>query len=130
MIGPARLLRVLLTPFLLCMTDLAYGITQQQGVSEVTMSRSSESLDERISAYLDEFTTPGAAVALIENGRVAFARGYGRADGGPVRVTRTGSGAVERQVNFDEMARLQRAIFFGGNHLPHIRCAGPLKHGH
>lgn len=48
-------------------------------------------LDERVLEYLDEFTTPGAAVALIENGRVAFAGGYGRSDevGGSV-TTRTG----------------------------------------
>lgn len=36
-------------------------------------------LDERVPAYLEEFTTPGAAVALIRDGRVVFQRGYGRA---------------------------------------------------
>lgn len=66
-------------------------------------------LDERVSAYLDEFTTPGAAVALIENGRVAFAGGYGRSDeaGGPV-TTRTGFnvGSISKTVTAWGVMRL------------------------
>lgn len=46
------------------------------------------SLDRRVSAYLEEFATPGAAVALIEDGEITVTRGYGRADAdGEVPVT-------------------------------------------
>ncbi len=37
-------------------------------------------LDERVPRYLEEFGVPGAAVAVIRNGEVAFGRGYGFAD--------------------------------------------------
>lgn len=46
------------------------------------------SLDPRVRGYLEAFATPGAAVALIENGRIVLERGYGRADAeGAVPVT-------------------------------------------
>jgi len=66
-------------------------------------------LDERVPGYLDEFTTPGAAAALIEDGRVAVARGYGRSDesGGPV-TARTGFnvGSISKTVTAWGVMRL------------------------
>lgn len=43
-------------------------------------------LDAHVPGYLEEFTTPGAAVALIERGAVVALRGYGSADdrGAPI----------------------------------------------
>jgi len=37
-------------------------------------------LDEKIPAWLEEFIVPGAAIALIDDGKVIFQKGYGYAD--------------------------------------------------
>lgn len=37
-------------------------------------------LDQQIPQWLEEFTVPGAALALIENGQIHFVKGYGYAD--------------------------------------------------
>lgn len=44
-------------------------------------------LDERVPAYLEAFATPGAAVAVIEDGAIVFRAGYGRADESGTPVT-------------------------------------------
>lgn len=37
-------------------------------------------LDKKVSAWLDEFIVPGAALALIDNGKIILQKGYGYAD--------------------------------------------------
>ena len=45
-------------------------------------------LEERVNALLDEFGAPGASVAIVEDGEVTFARGFGVTDlDDPVPVT-------------------------------------------
>lgn len=56
---------------------LAGSTTARAQEAPATMAAS---LDRLVRAYLQEFATPGAAVALIRDGEVVVARGYGRAD--------------------------------------------------
>ncbi len=67
--------RYLLLAFLLFGSFSATG--QKGNVAEGDLA---VMLDELIPQWLDEFTVPGAAIALIENGKTRFVKGYGYAD--------------------------------------------------
>jgi len=54
------------------------GAAQTTGAAAV--DRYQQSLDSLVPAILEELATPGAAVALLRNGKVAVAKGYGWAD--------------------------------------------------
>ena len=59
---------------------LASSTLAQTPPDQQALDRYQQSLDSLVPALLAELATPGAAVALIRNGEVALARGYGWAD--------------------------------------------------
>ena len=60
----------------LVMTGLGLVLTTQQGCSEPLLTP----LQQRIETLRREHDIPGASIAVIKNGRIAWARGFGLAD--------------------------------------------------
>jgi CubicO group peptidase (beta-lactamase class C family) len=66
---------IALLAFYIAMSQPVYGqsaVLDQKGLEM--------KFDETVPVWLDEFIVPGAAVAMIENGELRFAKGYGMAD--------------------------------------------------
>ncbi len=53
---------------------------QHEASAHIRLDAFTAALNETVPAYLNTFEVPGAAVALIRNGEIVFARGYGYAD--------------------------------------------------
>ena len=62
----------------------ALGVSAQPGAAQTpdqsAVHRYQQSLDSLVPAILEELATPGAAVALLRDGKVVLAKGYGWAD--------------------------------------------------
>jgi CubicO group peptidase (beta-lactamase class C family) len=67
---------------------LLVGGSGGAGTSATMQGRFPEQLDEQVPGWLARYGVPGVAVAVVEHGEVAWARGYGWADAARgVRVT-------------------------------------------
>ena len=56
------------------------GLVAQEPSRQAELDRFQASLDSLVPALLDELSTPGAAVAVLRDGQVALAKGYGWAN--------------------------------------------------
>jgi CubicO group peptidase (beta-lactamase class C family) len=75
---PPRFTAVLGTALLLAAS--ASGLAAQEASRQAELDRFEASLDSLVPALLAELSTPGAAVALLRDGKVALAKGYGWAN--------------------------------------------------
>ncbi len=77
---------------------LGYGATPITGNPVPGMA----SYDQIIPAFMSKYSVPGGAVAVVKNGRLVFARGYGYAE--------TGSGTAVQLTSLFRIASLSKQI--------------------